>query len=514
MSTVDHVDYVNKRIYLSASTVGVPLDTLDVYRDVRALRATIDSHRKFQTMIVAGGNIQKTTSNFTQPYVQLLHGCRIIPWDQTQSLVVVRDTFTDDGFSGVGCFDRAALTHLVDIDIQVSPVEVRQIPEIQYASFQNTVTVDAINGKPGITYPIGTTITPVISLDYAYLIALTRGLSKFSFLSDYVIDSADGTFNEITFVGTMDVFPILTIDASAHITNSSVSETKLQGFLDGLLLVTHSTIIGATYIEGKYENCEFRNSVKLGSKNLLIESSFSNPDYSFVIDCQTTNNSSVTLVKWSGNVTFINAQAGQVISINSTGGTITFDSTCSTANVEVTGIAKIIDNSFGVVNLTNNTVQNTGGGGSSGSGPTATEIANAVWSKPVSSMSVVGSIGAYISKRLLTLQQFLALGSSGGGSGGGSNDGVIIGLLNSILALVGSGGGGSGTSMYPYSWPTIATAGAQTLTMPTPFTGIFSLSINGLTQPIGSYSLVSNVLTLPSQLNLQVGDTVSADILT
>lgn len=127
MSTVASVDYPGKRIYLSAATVGAPLDTMEVYRDVRSLRVTTDAHRAFRPMIVGGGNIQKTATAYTQPYVQLLYGCRIVPFNVAQSLLVTRDTFTDDGESGVGCFDRSTLTAEVDIDIQVAPVEVREV---------------------------------------------------------------------------------------------------------------------------------------------------------------------------------------------------------------------------------------------------------------------------------------------------------------------------------------------------------------------------------------------------
>lgn len=70
---VASVDYPNKRIYLSAATVGVPLDTLDVYRDVRALRRVTEAHRAYRPMIVAGGNIQKTPTTYTAPYVRMLY---------------------------------------------------------------------------------------------------------------------------------------------------------------------------------------------------------------------------------------------------------------------------------------------------------------------------------------------------------------------------------------------------------------------------------------------------------
>lgn len=127
MATVRLVDYEAKRIYLSVETLGVPLDLLDVYRDVRAMRFSTPAHRAFRPIIVAGGNVQKTPTTFTQPYVQVLGGAAIVPFPAAQQLRVVREVFGDDGRYGVECFDRSTVSGLVDIDIdmQISPVEVR-----------------------------------------------------------------------------------------------------------------------------------------------------------------------------------------------------------------------------------------------------------------------------------------------------------------------------------------------------------------------------------------------------
>jgi hypothetical protein len=127
MAIIASVDYPNKRIYLHADTVGIDLDTLDVYKGVRALRVSNEDHRKFKPIIVAGGNIQKTDTAFTAPYIQLLYGCRIVPYDASQNLRVIRDTFTDDGYAGRDCFDRSGLSNEVNIDFEVDKVEVREV---------------------------------------------------------------------------------------------------------------------------------------------------------------------------------------------------------------------------------------------------------------------------------------------------------------------------------------------------------------------------------------------------
>lgn len=131
MPVVSTVNYITKRIYLHADSVGVDLDTMDIYKEVRALRASDEQfptpHRNFKPMIIQGGNIQKTPTTKTAKYIQLLYGCRIVPYDTNQSLRVVRDTFTDDGFDGRDCFDKTSLSNSVDIDYEVDKVEVVEV---------------------------------------------------------------------------------------------------------------------------------------------------------------------------------------------------------------------------------------------------------------------------------------------------------------------------------------------------------------------------------------------------
>jgi len=130
MAVVSSVNYVTRRIYLSVATVGASIDTLDIYREVRALRRVTLAHQQFRPIIIAGGNITKITGVRSTPsYVQLLYGCRIVPYNTSHSLKVIRDTFTDDGSAGRDCFDRTPLsgTVSVDIDIDFPAVENRFI---------------------------------------------------------------------------------------------------------------------------------------------------------------------------------------------------------------------------------------------------------------------------------------------------------------------------------------------------------------------------------------------------
>lgn len=128
MTLIGSMDYPNKFIYLHADTVGVDLDTILVYKEARELRRVNEEHRKFDRMIIASGNVEKIAGvSYTAISVQLLNGCRIVPYDADQELKLIRDTFTDDGVSGVDCFDRSSLTNHVDIDVDFPEIEIRTV---------------------------------------------------------------------------------------------------------------------------------------------------------------------------------------------------------------------------------------------------------------------------------------------------------------------------------------------------------------------------------------------------
>jgi hypothetical protein len=125
---VSSVDYIARRIYLSADTVDTDIDTVLVYKEVRAIRRQTPEHQRFKPIIVAGGNVTKIPGlTYTPGYVILLYGCRIVPYDAAHKLRLIRDTFTDDGNAGRDCFDRTSLVNAVDIDVDFPEREIREV---------------------------------------------------------------------------------------------------------------------------------------------------------------------------------------------------------------------------------------------------------------------------------------------------------------------------------------------------------------------------------------------------
>jgi len=153
MPIVASVNYDTKRIYLSAETVGAEVDTLDIYREVRALRVITDLHQQYRPIIIAGGNLTKITGVSSTPsYVQLLYGCRIVPFNTSHSLKIIRDTFTDDGFAGRDCFDRTPLSPTVAVNIDVDFPEI----ENRFISGGGSAPTAAQNAAAVWQYMLGT----------------------------------------------------------------------------------------------------------------------------------------------------------------------------------------------------------------------------------------------------------------------------------------------------------------------------------------------------------------------
>ena len=122
MALVSSVDYAARRIYLSAATAvsGALLDTLDVYREALALRKYTPAQRRYLPIISAAGNAPKITGlTYTAAAARLLRGCRIVPYNGSHTITVVRDTYTDDGFANADCFDLSPLSVGVEINIVV-----------------------------------------------------------------------------------------------------------------------------------------------------------------------------------------------------------------------------------------------------------------------------------------------------------------------------------------------------------------------------------------------------------
>lgn len=195
MPVVASVNYVAKRIYLSADTMDADLDTLDVYREVRALRRTTAAHQKFKPLIEAGGNIEKIAGQkYTPAYTRLINGGLIVPYNASHKVRLVRDCFTSNGSAGRDCFDRNPLDAnvVVDIDVDIQEVEIRQI-----AVSGNEYSLEQISTSVwSKIIEAGYTGAEVMRLHSAILLGLASGANT----DTEEFKSLDGNKTRVTFL--------------------------------------------------------------------------------------------------------------------------------------------------------------------------------------------------------------------------------------------------------------------------------------------------------------------------
>lgn len=153
MPLIDYIDPETRRVHLSADSVGVDIHPIDIYREARALRRTDENLRKYDLFMRAAGNLSKGSGKYTERYVVLLNGTRIVPYNVSQTLNIVGTVITDAGQSGRDCFDRLGLSVGVEVDIDYQPpqVEVVQVstgsglqPSEQTQLATTTATVSAL----------------------------------------------------------------------------------------------------------------------------------------------------------------------------------------------------------------------------------------------------------------------------------------------------------------------------------------------------------------------------------
>lgn len=127
MGLIQSINGSTRRIYLSSETVGQSIHPIDIYKEYRTLRRTNESLRKYSSFMRADGNVIKGGGKFTERYVTLLEGTKIVPYNVSHTLTITGTIITDDGQEGVFAFDRAPLSVNIFVDINYIPPQVEVI---------------------------------------------------------------------------------------------------------------------------------------------------------------------------------------------------------------------------------------------------------------------------------------------------------------------------------------------------------------------------------------------------
>jgi hypothetical protein len=235
-----------------------------------------------------------------------------------------------------------------------SSATLQESDEIQRASFNNCVTINAINGESGTIYPIGTKLHPVKTLANALTIAIIRGFDILHFDSDFTfLASTDITGYILTGNGMSET--TLTCDSGSILNNCMVENAKLTGTTTG--------ISGAhkTHIYNLNNTSLIPVSQQILIQDCLLDGLLSLPStYSGIIQiincwsdtggCTIDFGGGTALVVirgFCGIATFINNSTNASLDFDMNSGGITLDSTCTTGTYNIRGAGILVNNSSG-----------------------------------------------------------------------------------------------------------------------------------------------------------------------
>lgn len=148
MAVIGSIDGPNRIIHLHADTKNAEVDPMDIYKEQRTFRRLDESLRKYDLFVGASGYISKGGGTFTPKLTTCLsdaHGVltTIVPYDETGRLTIIGEIITDQGTSGLACFDKGPLTPGVLVDINYFPP---QVEVIEVSTGGTLLTVEQAQG--------------------------------------------------------------------------------------------------------------------------------------------------------------------------------------------------------------------------------------------------------------------------------------------------------------------------------------------------------------------------------
>lgn len=344
MALIDHIDPINRRIYLSADTVDTSINPIDIYKEMRELRRLDESLRPYDIFMEGKGHIPKGSGKYTERYTVLIEGTLLVPYDTSHTLTITGTVITDSGYEGVYCFDRSPLSSTTTVSINYVPPQVEVIT-VQAGSGLSTeqdtmlkeirtgiemaINVDVNN----ITSGDGTPANPFNNFDLAVSYGDIKHIKKIIVHSSMSLD-VDINGYEIEGLNQQ------TLDLNGkNIGGSSFYNLQITGSSTGYAVYRQCNILSGTldmngvyYTTGISGNCE----IELNQMVTLIKcmSTTQNGVYPSI---KFNGNSYLAIRQYSGGISISNMHLGCSINIGITDGKCIFESDCDGGDVHISG---------------------------------------------------------------------------------------------------------------------------------------------------------------------------------
>lgn len=409
MTLIASIDGDTRRVFLHADTVGASVHPIDIYKEMRSLRRSSEVLRNYDLFMKASGNEAKGGGKFTERFVTLLLGTRIVPFDTSHELTITGTLITDDGTEGIAAFDRSSLSPTTVVDINYVPPQVEVITVTTGSGLdaeQNTI-LRQVHGQVFREIYVDTTLlingngyqqTPYNSLTDAIDEAELLGLTALVVLADITIDRDVKNFL-ITGVG------LPTIDlAGFDLKGCKFEQCRLEGLYTSDIIGVECVMLNNSYFNGFFQKCALAgNSFCIDGSIVVLEECLSliaglgRPSVS--MNAIGTTKLSIRGQKGGLDLRDCN-QTTDEATIEMLPGSVSLASTCTDGTIVVRGIGILADNSNGSI-VVDEIVHPL-------SSVDLALISMAVWEYLTSAATTAGSMGEYVSKQLLSFKKYIS----------------------------------------------------------------------------------------------------------
>lgn len=331
---------------------AVTLDVqIDLYGDMKEDWLNDPSFRQyFPPIRVVGGDPLPGSKTLGDTYF-LRSDWKIEPYDADQRLTVEGNLYSEDGTSPF--IKPSGGTYAVQIERSVSNIvdsTIAQLPEIQFSSYQDVVTINVAAGSAGIDYPHGTRQHPVNNLADAITIANSLGLTTLYIQESLTITTGE-VLNDFTIIGENALQTYLQIDEGATITSCEIRNCTLNGYLDGSVIIRQCYIRELYYVSGFIWECIIDHFISIdngATECYVLNSSGGQPNLINKWPAIHVNSGALcTLDKYSG-ILYVKDKTGtETMHIHITSGEVNIENTCTAGEIHIAGVGELINNSGG-----------------------------------------------------------------------------------------------------------------------------------------------------------------------
>ena len=341
---------IERIIQLTPGTVE--LNVTDMYSRWKDWTAQSDNSKWLNAFEVIGGD-PTIGGNRISPYYFLTNGWRVRPQEANHTLQVGGILLVQGGgdpyLSTIGTFN-VRITAIVPLEAEFI---VAQLPEIEFASFQNAVWVNESSMRQGVEYPTGTRQYAVNNIPDAVTIANARGFNRIGLIGNATVGD-NVNIEDFVFFGQNQILSKLTIHEGAHTLRCEFRDLTIEGTLDGDSLIYNCNIGTLDYVNGEIHESLIRGPVSLDGEKIAYfidcYGACEGDDSSLVelpiIDCNGTGHS-LSLRRYTGGVTIRNKTGPDKVSADINSGFVVLDETVSNGNIVIRGTGRIENNSTG-----------------------------------------------------------------------------------------------------------------------------------------------------------------------